>query len=568
MQKAFPQISYVVLRMLEILDELIDVSDDKSVICINYKPLDPDTRAHISVNDLLNWLTVNGYAELHFCFETANEVIHQLKNASGIESHSSFILAEQRNGSVRVRITNDRMKAYLNVTGPAGGKPVSGNDILNTLKTAGILKGINKRALQELHLMANSLTGEADCEMLVAQGKFPLDGSAAKIKYCVSDSRVRIRRPKRREDGTVDMRNLGKDVLTPANTLLAEVVPAIEGEPGYTIFGDILACEQADSFDLVIYPNTYINKVDHKLYSAVDGVAIHHEDGVEIEDVLTVENVTVGTGHIIFDGSVFISGDVLPMMKVEAKGNVVVGGSVELGHISAYEDVVVYGGVIGKPNVPGNELGATIVSKTGNIEAKFAQYATLKAKGNISVYQHLIHCKTDANGDLIVVDEFERSALLVGGIHKVCGSLKAVVIGNDVHVPTYISAYRTLAFHLLEDAKVMNIINSLQNEFDLLKEREKNLIKANKPDLYKDEITKIKMRKNEISNELVTLNKKHDVTCDSLPRLYKQHSITCLNSLYAGVYCEVGSGSVKISNDRGPSRIVATDAGVEVQNIL
>ncbi len=78
-----------------------------------------------------------------------------------------------------------------------------------------------------------------------------------------------------------------------------------------------------------------------------DGLPRVVDNGATVDEVFTVKNVDLSTGHIIFKGSVVINGDVTEGMKVIAGGGRVYKGFVEGTLIEAGGDINVGGSIIG-----------------------------------------------------------------------------------------------------------------------------------------------------------------------------------------------------------------------------
>ncbi|MFM9587410.1 FapA family protein, partial [Streptomyces caniscabiei] len=81
---------------------------------------------------------------------------------------------------------------------------------------------------------------------------------------------------------------------------------------------------------------------------------------MRVDDVLCFDNVDIGTGHVDFDGSVIISGDIKDGMRVRASGDVTVLGFVESGNIESDSAVTVLLGAIGRKREEGDEFTCKI----------------------------------------------------------------------------------------------------------------------------------------------------------------------------------------------------------------
>src|SRR5690606_31711813 len=119
------------------------------------------------------------------------------------------------------------------------------------------------------------------------------------------------------------------------------------------------------------------------LLAARDGLPRVVEHGATVDEVFTVKNVDLATGHIIFKGSVVINGDVTEGMKVIAGGNVFVKGFVEGTLIDAGGDIKIGGSIIGHqiPSAEKDSSYSTELKARGDIQCNLAQYARLSSEG-------------------------------------------------------------------------------------------------------------------------------------------------------------------------------------------
>ena len=58
-------------------------------------------------------------------------------------------------------------------------------------------------------------------------------------------------------------------------------------------------------------------------------------NGMRVDDIFTIADVNVKSGHVDFEGSVIVTHNVEPGMRINAKGDITVMGTVESGNLSA-----------------------------------------------------------------------------------------------------------------------------------------------------------------------------------------------------------------------------------------
>ena len=96
----------------------------------------------------------------------------------------------------------------------------------------------------------------------------PIHGKNARFEALVEDARKRILKPQEREDGTVDMRDLGKQITVDKGDALMRRLPPEGGRDGFTIKGETLPAEGGDDIALAAGEGTEISDQDPDLLVA------------------------------------------------------------------------------------------------------------------------------------------------------------------------------------------------------------------------------------------------------------------------------------------------------------
>ena len=81
---------------------------------------------------------------------------------------------------------------------------------------------------------------------------------------------------------------------------------------------------------MVAGEGTFLSPDDPDLLLASrPGLPRQEKNGMKVDDVLSVKQVDIRHGHVIFEGALIVAGDVTPGMKIKTSGDVVIGGFVE-----------------------------------------------------------------------------------------------------------------------------------------------------------------------------------------------------------------------------------------------
>ncbi|MGL5360498.1 MAG: DUF342 domain-containing protein, partial [Shewanella sp.] len=315
---------------------------------------------------------------------------------------------------MRLTISQDNMQASLSLTAPWGGKAIDLPQILVHLKQHKVCMGLSKLNIERLLAQQHTLKGGERCQGDIAQGKSPCHGTNARLERKVVLARERLLQPQAREDGSVDMRNLGALIVVKPKDLLMVKHPATAGSPGYNVKGEVL--KQKPGKDLLLQPGsgTMLDPKDpNRLIATVAGQPVEIRSGMKVDDVLQLKDVDISTGHISFKGSILISGDVHEGMMVKSGGDITVMGFVDSATLEAQGDITVSKGIIGR-QLNANDY-STRIEAQGQISAQFVQYSQLEAKGDILVTKQLLHSRVLTAGSLNVSDASGQRGDLVGG---------------------------------------------------------------------------------------------------------------------------------------------------------
>ncbi|MDW7675586.1 MAG: flagellar assembly protein A, partial [Bacillota bacterium] len=116
----------------------------------------------------------------------------------------------KKDGIVKVEVSRDKMKAWLTIFPPLGGKPINFSQCEAALIEAGIVFGIMK---DEINKALNQ--DKVSETLLVALGQEPIHGDDAVIDYKFNYKKDKLV-PKMLDDGNVDFYNL--DLVTNVRT--------------------------------------------------------------------------------------------------------------------------------------------------------------------------------------------------------------------------------------------------------------------------------------------------------------------------------------------------------------
>ncbi|WP_084417623.1 DUF342 domain-containing protein [Chrysiogenes arsenatis] len=285
-------------------------------------------------------------------------------------------------------------------------------------------------------------------DFILAQGVAPQHGAPSQlvlhVDFNMSPGKID---PK---TGVMDFkeRDLVKEVEE--GTLLLEVHKPTLGIAGENIFGKEIEANDGDERTLVELDGgvrVEETPLGKSYFAAIKGVALFLRTKLSVSQVLRInQDVDYSTGHIRFDGSVVVSGNVLGGFRVEAKGDVLIEGFVESKAVIEGNNVVLKKGCYG------------IVHARRNLQASFLERATVSAGRSIAVKKALRSRLTGQSVDIDMVTASYVTAY---------ESLSILVVNPSDMVPTHLT--------LRYDPNVLEWLNQLRSEYSNIKFRQELL---------------------------------------------------------------------------------------------
>lgn len=345
------------------------------------------------VGELLDEILGHGIVDL-----TLRKLVQLLRTNRGKTVRMAERVKAFNRDDIEVTLTEDRMVAYLKVDSRE--RPVLFLELVAALRTHGVTSGIDYRKLDDLAAREVAVFENE----LVAGGTPARDGQDATLDFFFDPEESLT--PLTREDGSVDFRQI--DVIKTINrdAVLVKRTPPTSGTPGIDVTGRTIPPKKGEDKKLPVGSRTYIDKTGTELRAAVPGRVYLNNEKVHIEEMCVIKaNVDFSVGNVDFRGDVFVQGNVLPDFVVKAKGNIEINGNVEGGHVHSEEgNVSIKGDIVGR--------GRSVIEAAGELAARSATEATLKAGDTIRVKEYIANCEVTAER---MVDVAEGRGILVGG---------------------------------------------------------------------------------------------------------------------------------------------------------
>jgi uncharacterized protein len=480
--------------------------------------------------------------------ENSEELDH-----SSIGKPLVYAVANARPSSVAIEISESKMEAFAFITTAQGGSNPTKQDILEHLRRSRVTFGIDEEAIEILVSQLDRVAPGAELKDVIAKGQPPGEAEPYRFENLVTPFEDRVLEPQKKEDGSIDMNNLGDIITVAAGTELVRRVKGKSGEAGHNVLNELISARIPERPDFGVGEGTAISTEEQDvLVAIIDGVPLRKTKGMRISDALVVKDVDIKVGNINYDGNVLIMGNVQPGMSVKAKGDIIVDGYVESASVTAMGDVLIKQGIIGRPiqtdfpdHASAKEGLTCKIMALGNISALYAQYAFVQAKGNVDFGSQLLNSFVIAKEHVKVGLEGNRKSRLVGG-HIYAGRLvQAGIIGSNSFVSTHIN--------LGDDIEIAEkVLNNLHTDIDqLIQKKAKldddlaNLQSKKLTAEIENEIIKIDAELTQLDKKLTPLIQKKSIGDKQLIKKIDQIKVNCWSNLFPGSYVTVGKYKFK-----------------------
>ena len=489
--------------------------------------------------------------------KVVNLELADIKKNHKPEKSLTTSIANAANAKISVSISDDKMEVEAEVINPIGGEHVDLEIIKQICIDTGVRYGLKSSLITELLEQCEIAPPGKIVKYIIAKGLAAIDGKNAYLKPLVESFSESLRRPQERDDGTVDLKDLGKIETVSAGTPVLETVPPTLGSKGMNVFGEYI--EPAPGNDINFSINsTLVESPDNPnlFLAAQDGLARFDGKNMIIDDVFVLPELDPKKGHIKFKGSVVIHGDVSPDMHLTATGDVMIGGFVESAVIKCGGELTIMSGASGRIDEHATGKHYTCILQSGSqIHLDFANQCEITAKTQVNVKRQLTHCYVEAK--TAIIGQGERpNGQISGGHFLLCKTLEAGTIGTESNVPTEISMNRTYDIFIKKEVELADWIQEMITRREKLEEEHHSILDPDK--------------KLELEPGIKTLQKKIDKYTGYRKELIKKRRdymsevwVKVNKKLYPKVTFHITNHAMT-SEEKGPSEIKLDDFEVKI----
>lgn len=527
------------------------LSADMSYVCLR---IAPGLTEPIRENDILALLRLSNcrrYQPLDEGIREAVTLLNTLTSTPDAPAHPPVPVARRQDARLLIQVDKDQMSARAQITADWGGQPLTLAQLREALAASPVKQGVSERLLAAAVQAAGEAAPGALLSPVIALGKAAKHGLDTRLERLVATAAERILTPQELDHGKVDMRDLGTLLTVKAGAALMRRHPATQGVDGFTVTGQVLPARSGKESAMTAGEGTCLSPEDPDLLLATrPGLPCQERAGMRVDEVLSVKQVDIRHGHVEFEGSLLVTGDVMPGMRVKTSGDVVIGGFVEGGYIESGGTITVRNGIIGRKQ--GEDEYLCHLNAGGEIHAGYAQYARLEADGDIQILSQLSHCYCRSGQDLKVGDSAMRKGHLIGGVNIANRLIMAPVLGASAANRTRLQILGGYFSQKEQELALRQRKQACREQIDKLQDLILRLLQLPGDKRNPETLQKIKALRTRQLDESRSLDEQLVEAQQALQALMANMDIIATQRLFPGVEVEMAHHHNRVDIEHGP----------------
>lgn len=322
-----------------------------------------------------------------------------------------------------VDVAEDALKAYLRMVPDGSPDPPTEAEVIDALTKAEIAINdtVQTRVAEFLELTAkNELPDEP---FILAEGTLSVEGKSETLEW---EPQYVQQCDEWKGDEAVNYYEISSIVTVEKDALIGTITPIEPARDGVDVKGKKIPAS-GEPKKLVLADSVRVTDDNpKKIVANLAGKVTERNDKISIQEVIVIANdVGFDTGNLDVPTDVRIGGAVPDRFSVISRKSIVVTMAIEAARIDAGEDVVVGRGILGR-----NE---GVVNAGGQIIAKYASEAALKAGTDVKIASQVLNSRVWANGQFIA-----EVASVIGGNLYAQDGVRVASLGSDADIKTRI----------------------------------------------------------------------------------------------------------------------------------
>jgi uncharacterized protein len=324
-----------------------------------------------------------------------------------------------------VLMSPDKMQATLCLHPPIpGASPLIEQDLSQLLEDAGIIYGIDPDALERARTCIRETRNEFT-RIVIAIGKPPGKSTDASIRFEIEIGPLAGRFL---DDGTIDFRERRIMVGVHEGQHIATKIPVVPGTSGINVLGELIEPAMGNDIKVRAVNDAAYSEDDYKVTATKDGVLSVVNTIIRVCSRQIVSgDIDYKTGNVGSNNCLTIRGSIQPGFKVQADGDIEIGGSVMSATVSSQANVVVKGGITGKNSR---------IEALGDVDIRFVEQGVIESGGITVVRIQSYYSRITALSDI----RCQKGSKVMGGDLIAGGDLTVADVGSENCESTLLAA--------------------------------------------------------------------------------------------------------------------------------
>lgn len=445
------------------------------------------------------------------------------------EGHYSVTVSSQKviNAMFFVTVSSDEMSAFLSLYPPVNdGRKIEFESINEELINQKIKFGLKDESIREA--LSISEFGNIIERVPIAKGSEAIDGKDAVIV-------THFEKSKKKElsaTDKVDYRDVSNIINVKQGDLLVTKKPPTKGSKGVTVRNADILPKEGKDIEITILEGVKSDVEGLNFYAEIDGYVHFYQNKIAVYPIYKVKNVNYSVGNIDFNGTVYVSEDVLFGFKVEAQKDIIVEGVCDDSTLIANESILIKRGIKGK--------GQNLFKARTHFECGYCENANVYSEGNIFIKKYSYNSNLFSRNEIIAT---EGNGVLAGGHICAYSTVSCLYLGAK-GVSNFI--VKVGEDYLMEDeinqanseadsvGEAINKVSEALSGLDLKSKAVLSNPKVIKLLQYKKSLLE---KKNDLVNKIIELKKK---------TRHPKPKIKVKNTVFEGVTIQIYDKKVKI----------------------
>jgi hypothetical protein len=452
--------------------------------------------------------------------------------------------AEVADSTVAVQVSDDKMTAYIIISGPLnGGREIAVEDAVAELEANAVAAEIDHGSI------ASAITGKVYNQRVpVAKGTKPINGIDGAITYNYECTGVLSAKKNERDE--MDYKDLGlvKNILS--GTTIATITHPTEGEDGIDVCGVHHKAMPGKAAKFLVGKGARLTEDERAIVAEFDGNLRWSKDHFTVEEVLLIgEDVGPATGNVDFLGDVQVKGNVLEGFTVKSKKNILINGTANNATLIAEGNI----------DIKMGSVNSELTSK-GDIKVGFCENSTIDCGGDLTSAS-FVACDVFCHGTTFAIS---GKGIMIGGKMTCLKGMVFNTVGSESYTKTRLTLGNgaILAEEKLElekkEAKLTEEIGKLVQLIEMLNAAKKK--NGSIPRQSEDMLATAIRNRFKNSAEIKQITKRiAEIEMSFLDNAYL--NIEIRKSVWPGVTVRIGALSKKIEQKNDRCRISIDSSG-------